>query len=178
MSIFHKNNAIGVDAEINSCMKKINRYLNTEANWGIDIYHKIYRERKQDRFAPFAFRSDGDYKERFLNDKVPGEVGFYLSNIRETGPETHSNVDCDVIFSINLDKIDGGSLQREDERAIMMAFEAVSAYTKDVTAIKTELRRVFSEFDTDRIKHRDMQPFLNFSFTININYKNTNCYGM
>lgn len=176
--IYYKDNAVGVDLAINRCMSKINKHLNTDAGWNIDIYHKVYRERtRDDLFAPYAFLSGKDYREVFINDKVVGEVGFYLNNTREISGESFANVDCDVIFSLNLDKIDGGSLQREDERAIMMALEAVRDYS-EVTEAKTELRNVFSEFDTDRIKYRDMQPFLNFSFTININYINNNCYGM
>lgn len=176
MSVYKKNNAIGVDKEINFCIDKINQSLNVDNSWGIDIYHKIYRERVNDVFAPHVFLSKKDYKEVFCNDKTVGEVGFYVNNVRNL--DGHPNVNCDVIFSINLDKIDNGSLQREDERAIMMAFMAVQEYTDEITAINTELRNVFADFDIERIKHRDMHPFLNFSFTININYKNSNCYGM
>ena len=177
MAIYLKNNAVGVDAEINKCMNAINEWLNVDSDWGIDIFHKVYRERQQDLFVPHAFVSGKEYREIFINDKAVGEVGFYLENTRDTADTVHPNVDCEVIFSINLDKIDKGSLQREDERAMMMAFEAVSSY-EEITQVKTELRNVFAEFDTDRIKHRDMQPFFNFSFTININYKNSNCYGL
>jgi hypothetical protein len=170
-----KDNAIGVDKEINSIINKIDKALNP--SWGIDIYHKIYRERDvNDLFAPFAFLSDKEYKEVFINDKAVGEVGFYLNNTRDV--DGYANVDCDVIFSINLDKIDNGSLQREDERAIMMAYDAVNGYRSNITQIKTTLRSVFSDFNQERIKYRDMQPYLNFSFTLNINYKNNNCYGM
>lgn len=158
-------------------MNKINKALNVDSSWGIDIYHRVYRERtNDDKFAPYAFKSGKDYKEIFVNDRSIGDVGFYLNNNRDT--DGYANVDCDVIFSINLDKIDNGSLQREDERAIMMAFEAVNRYPSQITQIKTELRNVFSNFDQERIKHRDRQPYLNFSFTLNINYKNNNCYGM
>lgn len=175
--IYLKDNAIGVDREINSIMNKINKALNDDASWGIDIYHKVYRERTDDdKFAPYAFDSVKEYSEIFVTDKSVGDVGFYLSNTRDT--EGYANVDCEVIFSINLDKIDGGSLQREDERAIMMAFDAVNSYQGKITQIKTELRNVFADFDQERIKYRDMQPYLNFSFTLNINYKNNNCYGM
>ncbi len=158
-------------------MGKINTALNDEGNWGIDIYHKVYRERaRNDKFFPHTFLSVKDYKEVFLNDKVVGEVGFYVNNKRTVNGKV--NVDCDIIFSVNLDKIDNGSLQREDERAIMMAYMAVKRYPIEISGINTELRGVFSDFDQERIKYRDMQPFLNFSFKVSLNYKNSNCYGM
>ncbi len=170
-----KTNAIGVDAKINAYINKIDKVLNENGGWDIDIYHKIYRESLSGKYVPHVFLSNNEYKEVFINDKVIGEVGFYLNNQRIV--ETNISVDCDIIFSVNLKKIDGGSLQREDERAIMMAFNAVNSLA-DVSSINTELRNVFSEFDTERIKYRDMHPFLNFSFSFNIIYKNNNCYGM
>lgn len=171
-----KDNAIGLDKEINSIIKRIDK-LNTVGGWGIDIYHKVYRERTSDnKFAPYAFNSGKDYKEIFINDRTVGEVGFYVNNTRNI--DSFVSVECDIIFSINLDKIDNGSLQREDERVIMMAYEAVNKYPNGISQVRTELRTVFADFDQERIKHRDMQPFINFSFTIEINYKNNNCYGM
>jgi hypothetical protein len=172
-----KENAIGVDKEINYIMGKLNKALNVNASWGIEIYHKVYRERDaKDKFAPYAFLAQKEYKEVFLNDRVIGEVGFYLNNTRPV--DGFTNVDCDIIFSVNLDRLDNGSLKREDERAIMMAYEAVDGSRSSITEVKTELRGVFSQFDQERIKYRDMQPYLNFSFTVNLIYKNNNCYGM
>lgn len=176
MSIHLKNNAIGVDKKINRYINRINDYLNTEKNWGVDIYHKVYRELDSNgNHVPYVFYSDKDYNEVFVNDKAIGEVGFYLNPERTI--EGGVNVDCDVIFSLNLDKIDGGSLQREDEKAMMIALAAVED-CEEVTGVKTQLRNVFSDFNTERIKNRDMQPFINFSFTISINYQTSRCYDM
>lgn len=176
MAKYTKNNAVGVDEKINYYIDILDDYLNTKKSWGVDIYHKVYRElNSQDVYVPYVFTSGKDYKEIFLNDRTNGEVAFRLSEGRTYN--SFVSVDCDVIFSINLDKLDNGSLQREDERALMVALAAVNE-CEDVTAIKTGLTNVFSEFDTDRIKFRDMHPFLNMSFTININYKNNRCYGV
>jgi len=177
MAIYTKNNAVGVDAVINTYIQRINAYLNVKKLWNIDIYHKIYREMTdQGVYAPYSFVSVKDYKEVFLNDKVNGECGFYLNQKRDVKGNLVT-VSCDVIFSINIDKIDGSSLQREDEKAIMIALAAVEE-CEEVTSIKTGINNVFADFDTDRIKYRDLQPFLNFSFTININFKNNKCYVM
>ena len=176
MAVYLKNNAIGVDKEINFIISDLNTKLNVKRNWGIDIFHKVYRDLDTiGVFVPYSFYSDNEYREVFLNDKTNGEVGFYLSQNREVSDFV--SVDCNIIFSVNLDKLDNGSLQREDERAIMTALSAIK-YKYEVSEIKTGLTNVFADFNTDRIRFRDMQPFLNFSFTVNINYKKNNCDGM
>ena len=175
MSIYPKDNAVGVDAEINRFIRIIDKQLNTVGGWDIDIYHKIYREYMNDKAYPYAFVGGKDYQEVFVNDKSNGEVGFYLTTTRTI--DTALSVNCDVIFSIDLDKIDNGSLQREDEKAILLALEAVDKCS-DVTSVKTGLDNVFKGFSTKDIKRGDMQPFLNFSFSIEIEYNKNYCYGM
>lgn len=176
MAKYLKNNAVGVDKEINSCISKIDSFLNDNYSWDVDVYHKVYRERTNDGvYAPYVFVSDKDYKEVFLNDKTNGEVAFYLDNTREINGIV--SVDCDVIFSVNLDKVDSGSLKREDEKAMLVALAAVEEYG-EVTAINTGLDNVFSDFNTERIMFRNMQPYLNFSFSINLSYKNNRCYDL
>jgi hypothetical protein len=173
--IYLKSNAIGVDNLINKMINQLNTGLNVNRSWAVDIYHRVYREPKEGKYLPYAFSSGKDYKPVFVNDKSNGEIGFYLNPNREV--DGNISVDCDIIFSLNLGKIDNSSLQREDEKAIMMALAIVRDFA-DVTAIKTQLRNVFADFDTERIKFQDMQPWINFSFTINLNYKTNNCYVM
>lgn len=181
MTIYLKSDAAGVDYKINLWINRLNKKLNTQKSWGVNIYHKIYREQTNTESlavgglpksvtAPYAFLSVKDYKEVFLNDRVSGEIGFLLGTIRD-GESGSFTVPMDIIFSLNLDKLDDGSLQREDERAILTASNIVSYYA-DILKIKTTIPEVFRGFDINRIKRKDMQPFLNFSFTINIIYKN------
>ena len=73
-------------------MQKINS-LNTVKDWNIDIFHRIYRERREDVYLPYRFVSGKEYKEAFLNDKTNGEVGFYLNNNRTTEHIHPNNMD-------------------------------------------------------------------------------------
>jgi hypothetical protein len=175
MTIHLKDNAIGVDAKINKYINRLNKRLNEDLGWDVDIYGKLYREHDGSKYYPHAFVGDKDYQEVFVNDKVNGEVGFYLGKTREVNKNII--VDCDVIFSLDLDKIDNGSLQREDERATTLALYAVEL-CEDVTLIKTDFREVYADFDTSNIARGSMQPFLNVSFSIEINYSKNYCYGM
>jgi hypothetical protein len=176
MAIYLKNNAVGLDRKINKFMNSLNRSLNIDGGWGIDIYHKIYKIQKDKSYLPFSFKKTKDYSQRFLNDKVIGEIGFYPSSNRPLNINTIS-VDVDIIFSINIKKLNEGSLQREDERVILIAEQAVSKFAT-IKSIKTGISEVYYDFDIEKIRHRDMQPFLNFSFTININYKRMKCYEL
>ena len=184
--IYLKSNAEGLDSKINRWITRLNTKLNTQKSWGVSIYHKVYREHtnveslsgtgvSKSVIVPYAFLSGKDYKEVFLNDRVNGEIGFLLGTVRD-GESGSFIVSMDIIFSLNLDKLDSGSLQREDEKAIITASNIVSKYA-DILKVKTTIPEVFRDFDTGRIKRKDIQPFLNFSFTINILYKN-NCNGL
>jgi len=175
MAIYLKTDAVGIDYKINLWINRLNESLNVNKDWAVDIFHKIYRTDKRNSVIPEAFKSGKEYREIFINDKVNGEIGFLVYPIRD-GSSGSFVVPMDIIFSLNLDKIDNGSLQREDEKAIMVAQNIVSKYT-DILEVKTTLREVFHGFDTKRIIYKDMQPFLNFSFKIEIIYKNK-CNGL
>jgi len=175
--IYPKTNAKGIDYKINLWISRFDELLNNQSNWGVDIYHKVYREYAGESggIAPYTFLSVKDYKPVFLNDKVVGEIGFLLGTVRSNVSGSFS-VPMDIIFSLNLDKIDDGSTQREDEKAIITAQNIISKYA-EVLEVKTTIPEVFRGFNIERIKRKDMQPFLNFSISINLMYKNI-CNGL
>jgi hypothetical protein len=182
--IYPKANAKGVDYKINLWIARLNKGLNTQQGWDVDIYHKVYREytnvglsngSPKSGIAPYTFLSVKDYKPVFLNDKVVGEIGFLLGTVRDNSSGSFT-VPMDMIFSLNLDKIDEGSTQREDEKAIITVQNIVSKYA-EVLSVKTTIPEVFKGFDIERIKRKDRQPFLNFSISIKLMYKNI-CNGL
>lgn len=177
MTVYKKTNAAGLDLEINYLIDRINNHINTNHSWDVDIYHKIYKEEKNGNFYPYAFLSGKEYKEVFVNDKVNGEVGFLVGERRDVNISSIT-VPVTIIFSVNLDELDNGSLQREDEKVIATAQNAVFDYRHELVEVKTGLKNVYSGFDTSKIRYGDMQPFLNFSFTINVIYKNICDYGL
>jgi hypothetical protein len=177
MSIYLKSDAVGLDKIINRMITSLNIHLNTDRSLGLDIYHRVYKEERDGKFIPFAFISGSDYQEVFVNDKVNGEVGFLVSEDREI-KGTNVIVPVTILFSVNLDSIDNSSTQREDEKVIAIVQNAVSNLNWEMTGIKTGLKNVYEGFDTERIKYRDMQPFLNFSFTVKVIYKNICDYDL
>lgn len=167
MAVYLKNNAVGVDSVINDIIAQLSSVLNIEKSWGVNIYHRIYKEHRKEGVFPYAFLSGKEYLPVFNNDRVNGEIGFVLDDNRNTNNGTNT-VDCDVVFSVNIEKILGTSNIREDERLIIAARQALSVYHP--TELKTRIKNVYSEFNTDKILYTDMQPLLNFSYKIKLVY--------
>ena len=167
MTVYKKDNAVGVDSKINEIIDHLDSELNNSRGWGINIYHRIYKESSNEGVLPHAHLSAKDYKLVFNNDRVNGEIGFVLSDTREINSGI-SIVNCDIIFSLNIEKILGLSNTREDERLINAARQALSVYYP--SELKTGIKNVYSEFNTSKIIYADMQPFLNFSYNINLIY--------
>lgn len=167
MTTFKKNNAIELDLRINEVMDALEYELNTRLGWGVDIYHKVYKEKpsREKKPIPYAFLTE--YQPVFINDKINGEIGFVLEDKR---PIILSNnkVSAFVVFSLNLDKLDGGSVQREDELIMKQAKNAL--YDYNPTLLTTGIKGVYEGFDTEKIIYSDMQPFINFSFKIDLVY--------
>lgn len=169
MTIYKKDNAVGIDRPINEIIDTLDYYLNTKLNWGVDIYHKIYKNEQKKGVLPIpqAFKSGIDYHPIFVNDTVNGEIGFILDDTRNVN-EGIVSTQVFVTFSLNIDKLDSGSLNREDELVMMYAKKALSDYSPNL--LTTRIKNVYNGFNTDKITYSDMHPFVNFSYRINLNY--------
>lgn len=167
MAVYKKDSAVGIDAKINDVIDQLNDVLNVLEGWNVNIYHRIYKETTKQDVLPYAHLSGKEYLPVFNNDRVNGEIGFILDDNRDINSGTNT-VNCDVVFSVNIEKILGTSNIREDERLIISARQALSIYNP--TGLKTRIKNVYSEFNTDKIAYADMQPFLNFSYVIKLVY--------
>jgi hypothetical protein len=171
MTVYYKTNAIGVDAAINAIIEHLDDELNTFRGWNVDIYHRIYKEKKTTdkgiKTFPFSFKSSIDYEHVFNNDKVSGEIGFVIGDNRNI-KSGNNVVNLSVIFSLNILKILGNNSIREDEKLIIEGRQALAIYYPNT--LKTGIKNVYSEFDTDNILYADMQPFVNFSYDIKLIY--------
>ena len=174
MIIHLKSNAVGLDRRINRIIGRLNTSLNVENNWGIEIYGKVYRNTREvdgkKSIVPEVFTTK--YVPVFVND-TQDMIAFIPEKIPEikNGTVFHN---VDIAFSVQLDNL-SDSAQREDEKAFMTAKKAVEQAGLSITNIKKELPDVYSDFDWSRYEYRNMQPWMNFSFTVILKYKNINC---
>lgn len=169
MTIYLKSNSIGLDESINEVIETLDYELNTKRSWNIDIYGKLYKKEIKKSKLPIAvsFKSNIDYEPVFVNDKVNGEIGFIVEDKREI-LDGLVKTNCNVTFSLNIEKIFGISTQREDESIMLIAKMALSDYSPDI--LITGIKNVYNGFDTEKIIYSDMQPYLNFSYRIKLNY--------
>lgn len=170
MSIHLKTNAVGLDRRINRIIERLNTSLNVENNWGIEIYGKVYRNTRDKKVVPEVFTTK--YIPMFVDD-TQDMIAF----IPEKKPEINNGTvfhDVDIAFSLQLDNL-SNSGQREDEKAFLTAKKAVEQAGLSIIDVKRELPDVYSDFDWSRYEYRNMQPWINFSFTVNLKYKNINC---
>lgn len=168
MTVFLKNNAVGLDKEINQKMKEIDYEL---SSFGLYIYGRLYNADGN----PIAHLSNGDYEQIFLNDNQ-NTCAFIVSE-KETQKSQNKlmNVQIDVVFSLDISKIIE-SEEYEDEKIKIMAIRAVNSVKWNVKEVKKTIPVVFHGFDLANINRRDVYPYFNFSLQCDVFYNfNSDC---
>lgn len=171
--IYAKANTYGVDKKINL----IQRYLDAKIAtlWGnnVHIYGRVQDTVKDGKQIAEVY--DGiEYINPFINDNQAATIAFIEKTKSINVGKFTSQVD--VVFTVLLPEIHSNTL-REDEKAIMQAYAALkkSGYALTISGIKQGINDVFSGYDTSMIAYRDMQPWLVFSFQIEIDYTENLC---
>ena len=171
--IYAKANTYGVDKKINL----IQRYLDAKlaTSWGnnVLVYGRVQDTIKDGKQIPEVY--DGiEYINPFINDNQAATIAFIEKTKSINVGKFTSQVD--VLFTVLLPEIHSNAL-REDEKAIMQAYTALkkSGYALSINGVKQGINDVFSGYDTSMIIYRDMQPWLVFSFQIEIDYTENLC---
>ena len=170
MTIYAKASPVGVDHEIYKFQQRLNAL-----DWSnISVYGKLYLTIRNDKVIAEAYKSNGEYGEVFLDDKQSAVFGFMVSDNREG--LSFVKAELKLICSVNLNKV-FVSAERKDEEAILTVLKAVTPMllSNNEGQIITGFEDVFSGIDTERIKHRNMHPWLNFALTFNVSYFNNLC---
>lgn len=173
--IFAKANPYGIDKKLKAIQTSLNSSLVDHWAGTIEIYGKIDATKRDDKIIPEVYVSGLEYKELFVNDSVTATIGFIVKDRTVIKNLITSKVD--VVFTVNLKKAYGNNL-REDEKAMIHAKKCLekSMLCGAITKINTGIDDVFKGFDRERVKHRDMQPWLVFSLETEITYDETiNC---
>lgn len=170
MTIYAKASPVGIDKAIYKVQQKLNAI-----GWSnISVYGKLYLTIRNDKVIAEAYKSSGEYAEVFLDDKQSAVFGFIVSDNREG--LSFVKAELKLICSINLDKV-FDSTERKDEEAILTVLRSITPtlLSDSEGAIITDFENVFNGIDTERIKYRNMHPWLNFAVTFNVNYFNDMC---
>jgi hypothetical protein len=174
-TIYARSNRVGIDQAI----YRIQNLISNNLTWlDAHIYGRIYRNQNADSlFIPESFETGKEYKEIFVNDKKAGIVGFYVKDTRQSAENIHI-ASLDIICTVDVLRIYGSTL-REDEKALLemqnILLSARSFGLTEINEVNTGNQSVFADFDKERIKFRDMQPFANFSFSCELQFNTNLC---
>lgn len=177
MTVFVKNITYGLETRI----KEFQNYLNTKlaSYWSgeIEIYGLVYKNERDGIIVPEAYKGTGirnkEYESIFIDDRVACTIGFLITD-RALLP--YRTATLDIIFSLQIDKI-YSTTTRDSERALLQAEKIIESFggVGNVLDLKEGIEDVFSEFDTSKIKNRDMHPWYVFSFSVELNYTDDSC---
>ena len=164
--IYTKENPTGLDREI----QRMQNFLDGCLTGDVDIYGKIYINEKDGVKLAEAYKGNGEYAEIFVDDRKAVVMGFLVGEKRSG--VNMVKVPVELIVSCNLEKL-YNTKERKEEEVIASVIHIVRRYVgfKMQTDIKTGLKNVFAKFSPERFKHRDMQPFFNFSVGFYLSYK-------
>ena len=170
--IYAKAIPYGLDATIKRLQQHLDTYLSLIWAGTFEIFGKIQRTETESGIIPEAYSSGNEYIQVFVNDNVACTIGFDLI---DRTIDSVKKATVDVIFTLNLEEIHEDTL-RNDEKALLEAQKVIekSGLTK-VILVKEGIKEVFSNFQYENIKYRDMQPWQVFSFRCELMYFDNLC---
>jgi hypothetical protein len=179
--IYAKSVTYGLDSKIKKMQTALQDYLpwfneDGVSDTDIAIYGKLYRNPDpENRMIPEAYKSDTEYSQVFVDDKIGATIGFLPIPNRSISDNKYLQ-NIDIICTINLTKIYGAN-ERYDELALQQFINALNQDNSihELIEVKEGITNVFGEFYNENIKFNNMQPWYVFSVTAAIEYVNDYC---
>lgn len=154
----------GVDANIARVQDRLNSELPWAAN--CDIFGRISINQKNNSDVFEWYNSNGEYKEIFINDQK-SIIGFIVSDSRDILPNEFV---VSVLFSVYIPLTYLDALNH-DEHVIMDAQRVLrNCGLIKVTQINTNFEEIYKGLNINRIKNRNLYPFVNFMITGTMRY--------
>ena len=171
-----KTDTLGVDTPIKRIQTLLHDVLSVEWNLSkLDVYGRVYNNKRNNNIIPEYYLGNKEYKEVLLNDNREGIIFFNIgdSHVLEGNEFT---VDCEIIFSLDLEAINGNEY-RSDTEVHMQCFELVKRFKSifDFKSIETGLENVYSNYRGVESYFKGMQVYHHFKIIGKITYTNTNC---
>lgn len=164
--------AIGIDNKIKIMQDVLFQHLGFE---NVDFYGRVQKIIAKDEkgTTPQVYVSNTERKEVLYDDRnAPGGNVFFVDN------DEHTTVDgkrfaakVKVVFMLNLNKVASVKDYRADSEIqekvidLLMKLKAI-----EITSIEKGIDNVLSDFNTERIKKSDLQPYHTFSINGNLYY--------
>jgi ferritin-like metal-binding protein YciE len=160
-------NIAGIDREIERLQKVIDTLPYTD----IWVYGRMYKNlTKEGSYIAETYTKEGEYRDVFIDDTKGGVIGVLIES-RTAISRSVRKAKIHVIFTLRLDKI-SGKVERYDEEIISEASEILETNGYVVDDIRVGVQEVFTGYEIERYKFRDMQPNLVFSIGTELSYNN------
>ena len=163
--IIAKAKNVGIDAAILIAQ----RQLDTLKYQGLKIYGRVYRNHlKGEDYVAEVFSQNLEYREIFVDDSEAGIFGFHILDDEIELGVGRANVL--VIFTGNLLKLDPARSDRYDEELKIETVKLLDEIGLQPSVVRNGVDEVFDEFEKERLRFRDMQPFIVFAIETQIQY--------
>lgn len=163
---------IGIDNKIKIMQDVLFQHLGF-AN--VDFYGRVQKVISKDEkgFIPQVYVSNTERKEVLYDDRnAPGGNVFFVDN--DEHPTTDGKrfiAKVKVVFMLNLNKVASVKNYRADSEIQNTAVELLKQLKAiEITSIEKGIKNVLSEFNTEKIKKSDLQPYHTFSINGNLYY--------
>lgn len=180
--LVRKQNAIGLDYEIDLIQKSIYNYLTTKKGYtNYESYPRAYINEHKGNSIPEYSTDKKDYIELLFNDKFSITSYFIIQDNREYINGQHFEVEGSVIFQANIKELYTSVSHRADEEMNKDCFNAVKKALRglDITNMVTGKDNVYSDFSFDentrqRLNTIDLSQnhVLKINFTLKYKYCN------
>lgn len=163
---------IGIDNKIKIMQDVLFQHLGFS---NVDFYGRVQKViAKDDKgLSPQVYISNTERKEVLYDDRnAPGGNVFFVDNDEHTTTDgKRFTAKVKVVFMLNLNKVSSLKDYRADSEIQQKAIELLMKLKAiEITSIEKGIENVLSEFNTERIKKNDLQPYHTFSINGNLYY--------
>lgn len=143
---------------------------------GVDFYGRVQKVMAKDgkSFIPAVHTSNNELKEVFYDDRnAPGGNIFFIDDDNHTSKDGKLfTAKVKIVFMLNLNKIFSPTNYRADSEVQDTCIKLVEKIKAlEVTGLEKGLKNVLKDFNIDKIKLSDMQPYHTFSINGELKYK-------
>lgn len=166
-------NPVGIDKPIQELQQLfINNLWTNVQDEKKRFYARIFRNNKKGIVRPEAFTEIRNcYEEVTHEDSLSVLSWFDVAPATDTYNLGQTNHNVGIVFIVNLKHLYPGLSHRAVEESHLAVQKVVNMQKRDflITGLTTGLE-AYGDFNTDNLKHPDMQPWHVFRINCNVSY--------
>lgn len=164
--------SIGIDTKLKNIQNALYAHLDYS---DVDFYGRVQKviSKEGKALVPEVHVSSSERKEVYFNDKdAPGGNIFFVdANKHTTTDGLLFKAEIKIVFMLNLQKIIPAMEYRTDTEVQDHCMKLVRRLKMiKVTSLEKGLKNILSEFDIERIKKNDMNPYHTFAIVGDLIY--------